>query len=79
MAHIAFTILIFAIIILSYIPAIIFFVKFMSIDLEGALNALFQVSAFTGILYAMIVVYIRRQQINRIFRSLSKIYDASEN
>lgn len=52
-----------------------FFLKYLSIDLESSLYALFQVLAFTSITYSFVVAFILRKKILLIFDQLSRIYD----
>lgn len=76
MANIAFTILLLLFFVTGFTTSIIFFLKFVSIDLEEALYALFQIAGTTDGLYIMTVGYLTRRKINRALESLTKIYHA---
>lgn len=52
--------------------------KFIFIDLEEGLWALFQFCGLTNMLYVMIISFISRYKIKSIFDSLSIIYDSSK-
>lgn len=65
---------------LSIIPAsVAFAMKFVSTDLEGSLHALFQITACTGIIFAMFSGFILRHKISTIFEQLTEIYNRSKN
>lgn len=76
MANIAFTILLLLFFVTGFITSTIFFLKFVSIDLEEALYALFQIAGTTDGLYITTVGYLIRRKINRAMESLRKIYRA---
>lgn len=52
-----------------------YLIKYLNIDLEECLYVLIQVYAHFASTYSMIVIFLRRQQINDVFQQLSRIYD----
>lgn len=63
----------------SAISTVIFIARFISVNLEDTLYALLQIAGLTYVIYAMIVAFILRHRINRIFGQLSEIYDECNN
>lgn len=59
----------------GFIASVVFFVKFVSIDLEKSLYTVFQIVGTLLILYSFIVLYLFRNEINAIFEHLTEIYD----
>lgn len=55
--------------------SVFFILRFISVNREETLYALLQVAGVTYVIYALIVAFILRQKINRIFIKLSEIYD----
>lgn len=62
----------------SAISSAIFILKHVSDSIEDTLYALLQIAGLTYLLYALIVAFIWRHKINRIFVTLSEIYDECE-
>lgn len=62
-----------------FISSLWCFWTFVSINLEEALYALYQIVGLSCLLYLLIVVYLSRSKINAIFIQLSDIYRASNN
>lgn len=46
----------------------------LSTDLEGSLHALFQLTAYTGVVYVTIITFVFRHKITEIFDQLTEIY-----
>lgn len=55
-----------------------FVLNHISTDLEEAIYAIFQVAAFSGLIYMIIVTIILRNKIIDFFRTLSKICETSK-
>lgn len=60
------------------LASVAFMLKFISIDMEESLYALFQIFGFGSITYAIIVTFFQRHRMRDLFRGLSKIYSASK-
>lgn len=56
-----------------------FFMKFVSIDLEQSLYALFQIGGFSNSAYVITLAYFSHRKIVAIFDNLSAIYNARKN
>lgn len=56
-----------------------FFMKFVSIDLEQSLYALFQIGGFSNSAYVITFAYFSHRKIVAIFDNLSAIYNARKN
>lgn len=78
-AHIALTTALFVAVIGCMIASTIFFMEYVSKDLEDALNAMFPIAAATGLIYMIIASIILRYRIEGIFEGLKRIYKASKN
>lgn len=78
MAHKILTFFLVASIMSIFVSCSIYFWKFVLIDLEEALNAVYQNAGLFSALYMFVVVYLSRPQINAIFDDLSEIYRKSE-
>lgn len=65
--------------VVAFAGSLTFFLKYVSIDLEVCLYALFQLAAEVGVMYMIIVAFIHRFKIAALFENLSKIYDESKN
>lgn len=79
-SHTVFSILVVTILSLASLSGAILCVKFLSIDLEECLFALYHTSATSTLLYMLIAVFFSRKRISATFRSLSEIYNtASKN
>lgn len=63
---------------LSFVASVAFIVRYLSVDLEGCLYAVFQVASQIAVLNAMIVAVFNQNRIAMIFTKLSHIYAASE-
>lgn len=50
-----------------------YFLKFFAIDIEMSLYAMLQVSAFSGVAYTIAMGFIKRNQIDRMFKDFDKI------
>lgn len=74
----AFTLIVFTFMLVSLIVSLAYFVKFISINFEECLYALFQVAANFSMLNVMIVALSYRRRITDIFTKLSEIYVASK-
>lgn len=73
-AHIGITSLCLINLTISLISSIVYAVKFVSVDLEKSLYALFQIVACQISVYYVIVGYFSRHQIHTIFTELEKLY-----
>lgn len=56
-----------------------FVVVFLSTDLDGSLQALFQVTVYIGLIYVVFVAFVVRQKITEIFNKLTEIYKQSKS
>lgn len=59
------------------VSSIIFFAKNISIDLEGCLYAVFQVAAYSGLLYSWMIAFILRKKIEHALETLEAICEES--
>lgn len=57
------------------IASIAFFMKFISIDLEGSIYASYQITGILPLLLAMLISFVLRSNIIDIFEKLTKIYN----
>lgn len=73
------TLTIIALILCMLVAHLVYFLKFMSVNLGDSLFALMNVIAISDILYGMIVEFFLRHQIGAIFKKLSMIYKASKS
>lgn len=55
--------------------SIVFFLKFVSTDLEESLYALFQIAALISTINAIVVVILLRHRIPGMFKNLTGIYE----
>lgn len=53
----------------------VFFTKFISIDIEASLAAIYPVNNSLSFIYVLVVAYLMRHKIDDIFDKLSNIYD----
>lgn len=60
------------------LASVAFMLKYISINLEESLYALFQIFGFGSITYAIIVTFFQRHKIREIFQGLSEIYNESK-
>lgn len=60
--------------VVGLISSVTYLWRFLSIDLQGSLFALYQTVGFFDILYAFIVMFISRHKIEAIFNNLEQIY-----
>lgn len=63
----------------AFLFSALFFIKFISTDLESCLFALFQIFGAANVVYMTIIAFFHRQKIRAIFEGLSNIYAASKN
>lgn len=75
---ISFTFIVVASITFGLISSANYLWRFLSIDLQGSLFALYQSAGFLSILYAFVVMFISRHKIDAIFDDLTQIYRDSE-
>lgn len=75
MAHIFFASFIFSANFILIPISVAYFLRFVSVDLEQALYALFQLSGMLGMTYMMIAAFILRHEINDLFGKLADIYN----
>lgn len=61
------------------VSSAIYFIKFVSVDLESALFGILEVSGHVNMIYMMIIAFILRHRIAAIFTSLATIYTARMN
>lgn len=59
--------------------SLVFFSKFVSIDLESSLDTLYPAAGSFGLVYTLVMVYFLRHKMDAIFVDLSNIYDTSKN
>lgn len=57
--------------------SVAFFLKYVSVDLEQSLYAVFQITAYGSMTYLIIVSFLLRSKIPLVFDDLAKIYEAS--
>lgn len=76
---IAFSVFLFMSNMCALIASTKYFLDYISIDLEEALYAAFQMAAFYGLLYTIIVALMFRKKIVGFLSTLSKICEASKN
>lgn len=55
-----------------------YFWKYVQIDLEESLYALYQVAAYIPLINGIIVTFLLRNQITSIFKNLSKIHESGK-
>lgn len=74
MAYILFNFSLFA----SFVGAVLASAEFVrqsfSTDLEGSLHALFQLTAYIGVVYVAIITVVVRHKVTHIFEQLTEIY-----
>lgn len=63
---------------LSVFAGVLFILKFISINLEEAIFALFHTIAYSNMLYQSVMIVVLRRKLTTIFEHLSKIYDKSK-
>lgn len=59
--------------------ALAFIIKYVSVDLENSLYAVFQLCAVGSVSYIFIAAFFLRYRINDIFKQLTEIYDTSKD
>lgn len=62
----------------GFVASSLFFVKFVSSDLEMSLHALLQICALTSATYMSIIGIVSRKKIGAIFENLWQIYKSGE-
>lgn len=55
--------------------SVVFFLKFMSTDLEESLYSLFQIAAIFSSANAIVVAFVMRHRIPKMFVNLTRIYE----
>lgn len=78
-ARVLFSWTIFTLNLFAFVLPVLFFVKFISTDLESCLYALFQIPTTGNIVYMTIIAFFLRHKITAVFENLSIIYAASKN
>lgn len=63
----------------AVISSAVFFLTFMSTDLELALFALFQVAACAAVTYVAVIAFVMRKEITTTIDQLSGIYSECKN
>lgn len=76
MAHIVFTVIVLFGLFCGTAPHLVFFLTYISTDLEGSLSAFMGFTSFFALDYIMLACYLQRKQIMTIFEQLSNIYDS---
>lgn len=64
--------------VVAFAGSLTFFLKYVSVDLEQCLYALFQLAAEVSVMYMLTIAFVQRYKITALFDNLSKIYDASK-
>lgn len=77
-ACVAFALTVILVLTLALIASVVFFLRFVSNDLEGALYALSFIIGFSACLYIVLIAFIKRQKIVLVFSDLAQIYDSSK-
>lgn len=73
-ARIVFSVINLTIILSGGVSSFIYFIEFMSIDLERSLFAILQFLLTSAVLYSHITAFVLRKQIPSLRKNLSKIY-----
>lgn len=63
----------------GFLSSAVFFIKYVSVDLESSLYALFTVFGFLISIYADLFVFFSRHTFYNVFTKLSDIYETSKN
>lgn len=79
MAYIIAALIIFAVLLSATIAHIVYFLKFVSTDLEGSLVALMIIDGMIGFVYSFVTAFNLRYKIQTIFENLTSIYEASKD
>lgn len=58
----------------AVLASVTFFLNFVSVNLELSLYALFQISAYSNVVYSYIIAFILRNRVPAIFDGLAAIY-----
>lgn len=77
MGYIGFSLINFGLLLCHVIASVVFASKFVSIDLERSLYAIYQFFCWTPIIYMFLVALHSRHKITAFIDELSKIYNAS--
>lgn len=64
--------------VVAFLASVVYCLKYISIDFEGAMFAFMVAVGEFGMIYFMVVAIRMRHQIDNIFASLSAIYKSSE-
>lgn len=78
LAYVTHTLVILFFHLVSFVASFVFFVKYVSIDFNGAIFAFMIGIGELGLIYFLIAAVLMRHQIESIFSSLSTIYESSE-
>lgn len=73
--HILTTFIAFSIVLTSLSASVTFFLRYVRIDLEESLYALFQIASFSGLSYIIMFAFVMRNRTNVIFDKLTQIYN----
>lgn len=63
---------------LALIASVLYFLRFVSTDLEKCLYAIYQIAGMVGFANSIIVTLITHHKLQTIFENLNKIYRASK-
>lgn len=75
----AYSLLVILALVAADVSSWMFYLKFVSVDLETSLMADFQIFGFAMELYIFPVMLLSRLKVKSTFESLAEIYDASKN
>lgn len=78
LANILFSFIILTLVSSVTLSSIAYTIKFASIDLENTLYAVFQISAYSGQFYMMVVSFRIWPKLAKLFPKLQEIYDERE-
>lgn len=79
MTHIALGVAAFLLLFSGTVSSVVFFLTFISIDLELSLFALYEIFGILSMMYVFIAAFLSRHKINDIFEGLQQIYRASKS
>lgn len=79
MIYIFFNISLFVSFVAVVVASTIFVMINLVTDQEGSLHALFQFTAYTGLVYVSIIAFVVRHKISNIFHTLTDLYTTSKN
>lgn len=64
--------------ILGLVTSLMFVGKYATSDLEGSVKTLFQIAAYSNVIFVMVVAFIKRSQIVNFIQTYQIIYDTSK-